>query len=275
MNTAIKDVKFGDPELMHGPIEEGPRVTGNASCNHWDCDGLCMVIEDVPGDETIAKQDADEPRKPKFDYKAINKYRQEQYAKGQCEIGVYVLGLHCTQPAKHGWGHGSIIHVCDIHSTWNPFMLEGGKCPDCGDLADHYPCKAEENVELQDEDVEGDDIIAKQDAEEIATNRRTGKEDVCPSCGATLYETAVGSPSSLQTRTNTDIVARIFGLCHVGCDYHWNRFAHCRLFRFSQSGPPTGKEPTRNRQERGKDQRLRDVEPLTRPCVCSGANGGR
>jgi len=89
--------------------------------------------------------------KPKFDYEAIRKYQQEQHAKGQCEIGLYVLGLHCTQAAKHAWGHGSIIHVCDIHSTWNPFMVEGGKCPDCGKLADHYPC------------------------------------NVCPGCGMTVY----------------------------------------------------------------------------------------
>jgi len=140
MSNEPKDVQFGDPELMQGPIEEAPRVAGNASSNHWDCDGPCMVIEDVTGDDIIAKQDADEMPKPKFDCEAINKYQQEQRAKGQCAIGVYVLGLHCTQPAKDGWGYGSIIHACDIHSTWNPFMLEGGKCPACGKLADHYPC---------------------------------------------------------------------------------------------------------------------------------------
>ena len=92
-------------------------------------------------------------------------------------------------------------------------MLEGGKCPDCGDLADHYPCKAEENVELQDEDVEGDDIIAKQDAEEIATNRRTGKVDVCPGCGATLYEFIWREG---QTFGETTYMVDAHGLYHFG-----------------------------------------------------------
>jgi hypothetical protein len=58
-----------------------------------------------------------------------------------CEIGQYVRGIFCNQPAKHGWGHGSIIFVCDTHVHWNPYMLEGGLCPDCGRLGDHrVPC---------------------------------------------------------------------------------------------------------------------------------------
>lgn len=101
MSNEPTDVQFGDHELMQRPPAE----------------------ESVP-----------------FAFDQINRYQREQGAKGQCEIGVYVLGLHCTQPAKHAWGHGSIIHVCEIHSTWNPFMMRGGKCPDCGKLADHYPC---------------------------------------------------------------------------------------------------------------------------------------
>jgi hypothetical protein len=60
MSNEPKDVQFGDPELMNGPIEEATRATGNASCNHLDCDGPCMVIEDLTGDDIIAKQDAED-----------------------------------------------------------------------------------------------------------------------------------------------------------------------------------------------------------------------
>jgi hypothetical protein len=60
---------------------------------------------------------------------------------GLCEIGEYIPTIFCNQPAKRLWGHVRIIRVCDAHGRWNPFMLDGGKCPDCGKLADHRePC---------------------------------------------------------------------------------------------------------------------------------------
>lgn len=107
------DVRFGDPELMQRP----------------------------PADESVP-----------FDLDQINRYQREQGAKGQCQIGVYVRTIHCTEPATTPFGYGSIIEVCDTHAKWNPFMVGNGKCPDCGELADHYPFKAEENVMLQDEE---------------------------------------------------------------------------------------------------------------------------
>jgi hypothetical protein len=37
-----------------------------------------------------------------------------------CEINKYLPGVDCARPAKHAWGHGSIIQVCDFHYQLNP-----------------------------------------------------------------------------------------------------------------------------------------------------------
>ena len=84
------------------------------------------------------------------DLAKINKYQQQRIA-GQCAIGCYVPTIHCTEPATALFGIGSIIKVCDTHAKWNPEnMLEGGKCPHCGKLADHDPSENKEDVELGD-----------------------------------------------------------------------------------------------------------------------------
>ena len=126
MRNEPRDVQFGDPELVKPQLAE----------------------ESVP-----------------FDLCQIKRYQREQGAKGQCEIGVYVRTIHCAGLATTLFGHGSIIKVCDTHGKWNPFMVDGGKCPDCGELADHYPCKMEETVMLQDEE------------DAIAGTRKRGHEE--------------------------------------------------------------------------------------------------
>jgi len=76
------------------------------------------------------------------DLAKVTAYKRQQKAVGQCEIGAYVPTIHCTAPATTLFGIGSIIKVCDEHAKWNPSMLKGGICPDCGKLADHDPCPA-------------------------------------------------------------------------------------------------------------------------------------
>ncbi|SRR6266851_2762212 len=43
---------------------------------------------------------------------------------GVCEISKYFPGVVCNDSAKHLWGHGSIIQVCETHGKWNPLMSE-------------------------------------------------------------------------------------------------------------------------------------------------------
>jgi len=138
--------RCGEPgtQAMLDGVTEFQDPEGKLHLPSYNCKGEPPTepsdLPNMGGDETIADPDADEMPKPEFDYEATLKYRREQTAKGQCEIGFYIEGLHCTQPAKHDFGLGSIIYVCDIHSRWNPRMLRGGKCPNCGKMADHYPC---------------------------------------------------------------------------------------------------------------------------------------
>jgi hypothetical protein len=77
----------------------------------------------------------------KIEYGNAFDFRIVPSKKRLCEINEYVPTVRCTKPATTGWGHGSIIVVCDEHAVWNPIMMEGGKCPNCGRLADHRICK--------------------------------------------------------------------------------------------------------------------------------------
>jgi hypothetical protein len=60
MSNEPKDIEFGDPEFMGGVVEEAPIALIPTSCPHFDCEGICMVITDVTGDDIIAKQDAED-----------------------------------------------------------------------------------------------------------------------------------------------------------------------------------------------------------------------
>jgi hypothetical protein len=68
------------------------------------------------------------------------RYLGEEKMMDKCEMQEYVPSIVCNQPAKHIFGDGSAISVCDIHVKWNPTMLKNAECPSCGRLADHYPC---------------------------------------------------------------------------------------------------------------------------------------
>ena len=41
-----------------------------------------------------------------------------------CQISVYLPGVVCDRPAKHLWGYGSIICVCDFHEQLEPTGTE-------------------------------------------------------------------------------------------------------------------------------------------------------
>jgi hypothetical protein len=40
----------------------------------------------------------------------------------ECEIGRYAPEIECHRLAKHIWGHGSLISVCDVHVHEDPMM---------------------------------------------------------------------------------------------------------------------------------------------------------
>jgi hypothetical protein len=43
---------------------------------------------------------------------------------GVCEISKYFPAVVCNDSAKHLWGHGSVIQVCETHGKWDPLMSE-------------------------------------------------------------------------------------------------------------------------------------------------------
>jgi hypothetical protein len=53
-----------------------------------------------------------------MDYRSL----EWNLSNGECEIARYFPEIECHRLAKHAWGYGSIIDVCDIHVHEDPMM---------------------------------------------------------------------------------------------------------------------------------------------------------